>query len=497
MAQRVTIPPLPDLEEYESYATLAPLVRDLRAEARQVAPLLEGRTLWMVNSTAAGGGVAEMLPAMIALFRDLGIRTEWAVIETEQEEFFSLTKRIHNLIHGVGDPGLGPADREVFEEVNRRNAEELAAWIRPGDLLAVHDPQPMPLAGMLAERMELHTLWRCHIGLDERCPQTRAAWNFLRPYADAYEHAVFSAPEYIPDYFAERSTLVYPAVDPLTDKNRELSVHKISGVLANGALSAFPGPVLTVPFEQVAERLLPTGAFAPANMVEDIGLLHRPIVTQISRWDRLKGFAPLMEAFARMKARLLERGEVDPLHRRRLELVRLVLGGPDPASVADDPEGLEVLEELIRIYQGLDPVAQRDVALLALPMRSRAENALMVNAIQRSSSIVVQNSLREGFGLTVTEAMWKGIPVLSNRRAVGPRQQVRDGLDGCLVDDPRDVEELSRALDGMLAAPGKRDGWGRSAQRRVYDRFLIFSQVDSWLRLLADTVRGAKRRAAA
>ncbi|MEX2584155.1 MAG: glycosyltransferase [Gemmatimonadota bacterium] len=488
MAYRVEIPAV-TLDDYEEYAPLAPGVAQLRAEARQIVPRLAGRTLWMVNSTEQGGGVAEMLPTMVALLRDLGLATEWVVIESDRPAFFDLTKRLHNLIHGEGDPELAPGDREVLEAVNRENAEVMRGWMRPGDILAVHDPQPMPLASLLCQEMKTHCLWRCHIGVDEMNAQTRSVWNFLRPYAEPYERAIFSAPEYIPDYLSNRSSIVYPALDPLTNKNREISVHKIAGILANGALSVNPGPVLTPPFSSVAQRLLPNGEFAPANMAEDVGLIHRPIITQISRWDRLKGFAPLMEAFALLKSTLPAVESLDPIHRRRIELVRLVLGGPDPASIADDPEGVEVIEELIARYTELDPLTQRDLALIALPMKSRDENALMINAIQRTSSIVVQNSIREGFGLTVTEAMWKGVPVLSNRKAVGPRQQIRDGLDGCLIDDPEDPEQLAHTLDRMLATPHDRDSWGRSARRRAHDHFLIFTQLDRWLRLLGDVVR--------
>jgi trehalose synthase len=200
-----------------------------------------------------------------------------------------------------------------------------------------------------------------------------------------------------------------------------------------------------------------------------------------------------MDGFARLKSRLKENAPIDPIHRRRLELVRMVLAGPDPASIADDPEGREVLSDLIDRYAGLDPITQRDLALIALPMASREENALMINAIQRTSSIVVQNSIREGFGLTVTEAMWKGVPVLSNRQAVGPRQQIRDGLDGCLLDDPTDVEQLATTMESMLGSPASRDAWGRAARRRAHNEFLIFTQLDRWLRLMGQTVR--ERRA--
>lgn len=487
MAFKVEIPEDIRLHDYEARAHLAPAIRELRAEAHPVAKRLKGRTVWMVNSTAQGGGVAEMLPTMVALMRDLGIQTEWAVLETEEEAFFYLTKNLHNAIHGVGSPSFGSAERTVFEGVNRENAAQLRAWLEPGDLLIVHDPQPMALAKILKEDLDVSAVWRCHIGLDDHNPATQAAWEFLAPYAGAYDHAIFSAPEYIPEYLTACSSVIYPAVNPLTHKNRDLSVHKIAGILTASALGTNPGPVLPEPFPWVAQRLQPNGTFAPANMTDDIGLLTRPIVTQVSRWDRLKGFQPLMKGFARLKADARSSGNNnDRTHRRRLALVRLVLVGPDPSSVADDPEGQEVLEELKAAYADLEPEVQRDVALLTLPMESRRDNALMVNAIQRTSSIVVQNSLREGFGLTVTEAMWKGIAVLSNYQACGPRQQVRDDLDGRMITDPTDEVDLARTLDAMLRAPEKRDAWGRSGQRRVYSEFLIFTQLRRWFRVLQD-----------
>lgn len=170
--------------------------------------------------------------------------------------------------------------------------------------------------------------------------------------------------------------------------------------------------------------------------------------------------------------------------------MRLVLAGPDPASVQDDPEGREVLEDLSRAYLDLPAALQEDIALVALPMEDSDQNALMVNALQRASTVVVQNSLREGFGLTVTEAMWKRIPVLSNRQACGPRHQVRDRMDGALVGDPTDVPALAQAMDEMLALPRKREEWGRNAQRHVHDHFLLFTQLRAWIDLLADVVDG-------
>lgn len=489
MARKIDVRPRADIEDFEAVAHLAPAVRELRAEAERIAPALDGRTVWMVNSAEFGGGVAEMLPSVVGLLRDVGVATEWVVIESEREAFYHLTKRVHNLIHGAGEAGFDADDRALFEKVNRENAGLLLELLQPGDVLAVHDPQPMPLGRMVKDELDVRTLWRCHIGLDDANERTRSAWEFLEPWARAYEQAVFSAPEYVPDAFRDRARVVYPCINPLDHKNRELSLHKMVGILANACLSTPPSPVLTAPYPEGAARVDPTGRFVVANAREEIGLLSRPIVTQVSRWDRLKGWRPLLDAFAELKRRVREdQISRSPFHRRRLELVRLVLAGPDPASVEDDPEGREVLDELIEVYRGLRPDVQRDVAILSLPMEHRARNALMVNAIQRASSIVVQNSLREGFGLTVAEAMWKRVPVLSNTQACGPRQQVRDRVDGWMVEDPEDVDELTGALDRMLCESDLRDEWARNAQRRVHDHFLVFSQVRGWLEVLEDMV---------
>jgi trehalose synthase len=209
MARRIDIGRTTSLEEYEAVAHLAPAVLELRREAASLRPKLDGRTVWMVNSTSQGGGVAEMLPALIGLLRDLGVRAEWVVLESEDPAFFAFTKRLHNLIHGEGEMVATRADRERFEAVNRENAAQLATWMRPEDLLVVHDPQPAPLARFLGPEAYAAAIWRCHIGLDEETPETRFAWQFLEPYTSAYEQSIFSAPEYIPEYLRTRSSIIH------------------------------------------------------------------------------------------------------------------------------------------------------------------------------------------------------------------------------------------------------------------------------------------------
>jgi trehalose synthase len=475
------------LDDYEVFTHLSTAVRDLQREARTLGPLFEGRRVWMVNSTAHGGGVAELLPPMVTLMSELGLDTRWLVLDTDDDEFFRLTKRLHNLVQGQGDAELGDAERELYEKVNRQTAEDIAEYLSPGDVLVVHDPQPMGAGAFLRESHDILAIWRCHIGLDAQTPETEAAWQFLCTYAEPYDHAVFSAPEYIPDCLSRKSTIIHPAIDPLSHKNRELDVHKLVGILSAAALVEPTHPTPGATFSAPARRLQRDGEWAPATQPQDFGLLFRPILTQISRWDRLKGFLPLLNGFAELKAGLPGDLDDDELPQRILGLTRLVLAGPDPESIQDDPEAQEVLDEICDAYVKLPAELQDDVAIISIPMTSAKENALIVNALHRCSDIVVQNSLREGFGLTATEAMWKRLATVGTR-AAGLRQQIRDGLNGYLIRDPESPSDVADVLRTLLRDQKRREALGHSAQQRVHNDFLIFTQIRRWLELIADTV---------
>jgi trehalose synthase len=475
------------LDDYAEVLHLAEAVRALREKASGLVAALRGRKVWMVNSTARGGGVAEMMPKLVSLLREVGLATEWLVMGTGQAGFFDLTKRLHNLIHGTGDPGLDEDDRQLYAAVSSENAALLKQRLGPQDVLVVHDPQPLGMGALLKRELGIPFLFRCHIGIDEDRPETRAAWDFLRPYAETCDYSIFSAPEYVPPFLAGKSGLISPAIDPLSYKNRELSPHKLAGILKSSGLAHSRHPVVPDAFAEQATRLRPDGRFAPMNEETDIGIPFRPIVTQISRWDRLKGFEPLLEGFVHMK-QSIGRSDVSERHRRRLAYVRLVLAGPDPVAVADDPEAQQVLQDLIRAYRALPPWLQEDVALVSLPMGTREENALMVNGLQRCASVVAQNSLREGFGLTVTEAMWKQRSVLGSS-ACGIRRQIRDGMDGRLISNSEDPHEIAELLDAMLDDLPGRTRCGQSAQRRAHEGFLVFTQVRRWLETLAEQVR--------
>ena len=373
--EKVKIKPGPKYEDYEAYASLLHTVRDFQHQAKMMVKQIIGRTIWMVNSTSQGGGVSEMLPAQIRLLRLLGVKVEWLVMEVDEPDFFVLTKRIHNLIHKT--------------------------FVKEGDILVIHDPQPIGMIKYIKnDYKNVSVIWRSHIGLDKRTKKTRAAYEFLGPYLELCDHFVFTAPEYIPRKITGNVSIIPPAIDPLSHKNRNMSIHKTSGILSCAGLVSDGHPVVAKPFENPVHRVQPNGEMEVATYPNDIGFLFRPVITEISRWDRLKGFMPLLKGFVKLKKNIGEYSKDGDMHHERLTAVRLVLAGPDPAYIQDDPEGKEVLAELIDAYRKLPDHISKDIAILFLPMESRKENALIVNAIQRCSSVVVQNSLQEGFGLT-------------------------------------------------------------------------------------------------
>ena len=490
MIRRIEVPDGYTLADYSLHVGLHEAVEDLRLATAQALPRLAGRTVWVVNATAQGGGVAEMLPRVVALLRQAGVRVEWLVIDAPDPRFFPLTKRLHNLMHGAEEQALDADDRALFEAGSRRLAAELGAMVAPDDLLVVHDPQPVAAGAIVAREQGLRAVWRCHIGLDRETPATRAAWDFLAPWVAAYDRAVFSLPQYVPPFLADRALILSPAIDPLSHKNREMSVPKLTGVLRVAGLIESDHPLLVPPFQARVERLGDSGGYCAAGL-HDLGVLFRPCVLQVSRFDRLKGFAPLMAGFARLKA-LASAADRSPWQRDVLAASRLILAGPDPSGVQDDPEAAEVLDDLAARWRRLPADVRTDVALLRLPMASAKENARIVNALQRCATVVAQNSLAEGFGLTASEAMWKARATMVGP-AAGLRAQIRDGVDGRVVSDAADPEAVAALLAEMLTAPKSREAWGANARARVAGSFNILRMTARWLDILAGLANAPAR----
>jgi trehalose synthase len=457
---------------------------------RQVSARLETGRVWMLNSTDRGGGVAEMMPRVCSLLADVGVHTRWIVLEPDDPGFFPLTKRLHNALHGES-PGVGLGEgRTLYERVSAEAAENLH-HVRADDVLVVHDPQPAGVGAYVCAEHRPKLVWRCHIGIPEQNEHTRAGWDFLERYLGSYERLLFSSSAYVPHEWADRSGEVHPGIDPLSHKNRTLRPYKLVGVLDAAGLVDGPPVPAWARFHAPVQRYV-DGAWEATPIPK---LLYRPFVLEISRFDRLKGFQHLIPAFVDLVRGCGERAlhvHADATRvQSELDRLLLVLAGPDPAGVSDDPEAAEVLDELCAQHAALPVELRERVHLLRLPMVDRKENALIVNALQRQAAVVVQNSIREGFGLTVAEALWKATPLVASNVG-GISVQVRNGTDGLLVDDPRDHVEISRALLRMIASPLEAESMARSGHRRVREHFLMLSQVRAWLGEIGRLLDGRK-----
>lgn len=466
--RHVEIEPLP-LER------LAGLLTPERAErlmttAARARELLDGRVVWNVNSTAQGGGVAEMLQTLLAYSRGAGVDTRWLVLRGDPQ-FYAITKRLHNVLHGEpGDGGpLGDAEREHYEAVLDDNLQAMVHEVRPGDIVLLHDPQTAGLVEGL-QATGAHVIWRSHIGRDTSNEHTERGWVFLRRYVEKAEGFIFSRRQYAPEWADPRRVAVIPpSIDPFTAKNQELTAEEVTGVLCHTGLATgddCPPPRFRRRDgrEDVVrhhEGILVNGSVPPP--------IEERVILQVSRWDRLKDMAGVLTAFSRHVWEL-----PDDVH--------LMLAGPEVSGVADDPEGAEVLAECIAAWRALDPAAKARVHLAALPMDDVDENAIMVNALQRHAYAVTQKSLVEGFGLTVTEAMWKDRPVVAS--AVGGIQdQIVDGRDGLLVHDPTDLDEFAGHLKRLIGDPALADRLGAAAKARVQDQLLGDRHLIQYVRL--------------
>ena len=433
-------------------------------ESRQ---LLHGRVVWHVNSTARGGGVAELLQSLLAYARGAEVDVRWMTI-SGNPDFFRVTKRIHNNLHeSKGDGGpLGPAEREVYEAALAEAATELVDLIHPDDIVYIHDPQPAGLVPHLVAA-GIKVIWRCHIGVDRPGELAHRAWDFLRRYiadADAY---VFSRERFVWEGLdKDRVWIVSPSIDAFSPKNQDLDAAAVGAILEVVGLqeSGGEGHALFRRFDGSEARVTRSGDLIQDGPVPP----DAPLVTQVSRWDRLKDPVGVLRAFAE--------------HMRSGD-AHLLLAGPSVAGVSDDPEGAEVLEEVKARRDELPDEKRARVHLASLPTDDIEENAAMVNAIQRRSTVVLQKSLAEGFGLTVAEAMWKARPVVASRVG-GIQDQIEDGVSGVLIDDPTDLEAVAKAVDGFISDPQRAAEVGEAARQRVIEHFLGTRSLVDYMHLL-------------
>jgi trehalose synthase len=475
--EEVVVQPLP----FDRLATLLPAERAQRLmdAAERARATFGDRVVWHVNATAHGGGVAEMLQTLLAYGKGAGIENRWLVLDGDQR-FFAITKRLHNALHGApGDGGpLGPDEHDHYDTVLRANLADLTRRISPRDIVLLHDPQTAGLVEGVRET-GASAIWRCHVGRDQQNDLTGQAWEFLKPYVDPALALVFSRRVYAPPWVGdERLVVIPPSIDPFAVKNMSLAADVVTRLLASVGLVTDGGRHGSVDFvrrDGSKATLRPRGSSDTILVDGAPPPVDAPLVVQVSRWDRLKDMAGVMEGF------------VAALAEDDLAGAHLVLAGPETSGVSDDPEGAQVLGECREEWHHLPEALRARVHLAAIPMGDSDENAVIVNALQRHAAVVVQKSLVEGFGLTVTEAMWKGRPVVGTRVG-GIQDQITHGRDGLLLDDPYDIEELARLLVRVTGDAELAERLGSAAHLRVLEEFLGDRHLEQYVDLFSQLV---------
>jgi trehalose synthase len=427
------------------------------ATLAKAADALGRRTVWHVNTTALGGGVAELLRTTVPQHRGCGVRARW-IVALGTADFFGLTKQLHHLLHGMPGNGqaLTPEHAECYAAVTMAQAEAMLARVDPTDIVVLHDPQPLGLAPVL-HRLGAHVIWRCHIGTRDASRLTAAAWAFLAPYLAAVDQFVFSAAAYVPPILDGRPvTVLPPAIDPSGPKCRPMGPDETDSILRAVGLHAGAShsdrPNLAGAARVIQDEPLPADAQA---------------VVQISRWDPLKDMRGVLAAFAD--------------HIAPSTAAHLVLAGPDPDEVSDDTENAAVLADVVGAWAALPGALRRRVHLAILRLSDRQANPLIVNALQRRATVVAQKSLEEGFGLAVTEAMYKRKPVVASGVG-GILEQVTHRTHGLLV-QPQDGAAFGAAVRELLADPGLAARLGAAAGARCDRVYLVDQEHEGYARL--------------
>lgn len=455
-------------DRYEEFQRAADVARTL----------LDGRAVWNVNSTASGGGVVELLRPILGYARGVGVDARWAVIGGSPA-FYEVTKRIHNRLHAFDNDGglLDEQARRIYEQTLAMNARAFVQLVRPRDVVILHDPQTVGLAAALRPLVST-IIWRCHVGVDRPNDLARDAWSFLQPYVDRADVCVFSRRAFVWEGLdPDRIAIITPTIDAFTPKNQELANDVVLAILGASAL------VTGADTREPATFHRPDGTVGrvehEVELVEDEPLQpETPIAVQVSRWDALKDPIGVIRGFAE--------------HVPAETGCHLVYAGPSVDAVADDPEGMRVLSDSVAARARLRGDVRRRIHLATLPMTDPDENAVIVNALQRHARVVVQKSIAEGFGLTVTEAMWKGRPVVASNVG-GIEEQIVAGESGILLDDARDLEAFGTAVGELLDHPEHAEQLGLRARERVRDRFLSLRSLVDYLNVIRSVLRDGDR----
>jgi len=389
---------------------------EILADLHRRASRLFDREVAHVNSTAYGGGVAEILGALVPLMNDAGVKTEWRVL-LGSNDFFAITKKFHNALQG-GEIHLTDEKKQLY--LNTNEAFGQSTHISHTDAMIIHDPQPLPLISFYRKRQPW--IWRCHIDLSS---PDEELWDYLKGFILRYDLVIVSDESYLHPDLPVKQIVVHPAIDPLSQKNIDLTEERARGFL------------------------------------EDAGVpLDKPLVTQVSRFDRWKDPVGVIESFKKL------REEHD---------CRLVLAGN---LAVDDPESAEILRDA---HQAAGPLLESGDVCFVL-----GQSDVTINALQRASAVVIQKSLREGFGLTISEAMWKGTPVVATSVG-GIPLQLRDGEGGFLI-EPGDTDAFVLRVGQLLADPDFAAEMGQIGRERVRSDFLMTRLLGHWLELIREVL---------
>jgi len=396
------------------------------ARLQRVAQKLQGVKLLELNATAQGGGVAEMLYSYIPFLNDLGIETEWKIIHGNKE-YFECTKSLHNLLQGMKGSFTSEMNQCYIDNLEDCANANLIDY--SPDVVVVHDPQPLGLTHYL-KKPEETWLWRCHIDIEEAALQANPGlWDFLTDWGEHYDAAIFSAAHYVVACWSLPKFIIPPFIDPLSEKNRELSQEEIDKVLAKYHIDP-----------------------------------KVPIIAQIGRFDPWKGIDRTIAAYR---------------HVRKERNCQLIVAG---GLASDDPEGERILAEVYEEIKNDD-----DIHVLNLEMTDRLQNWMEVNALQRAASVIMQPSTKEGFGLVVTEALWKGKPVIAADVGAIPLQ-IRDGDTGYFYRTPH---ETAKRVLHLLESPREANAIGERGRNYVKEHFLLPDRIADSLMALNMVVNGS------
>ena len=386
---------------------------------RELAKPLHGARVLHLNATAYGGGVAELLGTHVPLLVDIGLNAEWQVIHGS-DEFFAITKNVHNALQGADVEWTRDMERAYLERVVDNAVDLEGEW----DFVVIHDPQPAAIRefvrGRACDTANCKWMWRCHIDLTDANP---TVWDFYRPYVEMYDASVWTMPQFVPDSLKmDKVIQAPPCIDPLSVKNLDLAPPFVKEICKSYNVDA-----------------------------------NKPLIVQVSRFDPWKDPVGVIEAYR--------------IVREEVPDAQLVLAG---SMATDDPEGFHYWELANEARAG-DPA-------IHLLSNIQQVGSVQINAFQRAADVVMQKSIREGFGLTVSEGLWKGRPVVGGRCG-GITLQILEGETGYLVDD---VESAAARTLELLHDPARADKMGATGREHVRQNFCSTREVEDWLRLFND-----------